>query len=138
MLAASLVLTGCQASDGAVAEGAGYPWGPVTMTAGANPGSGFDITIRAVVDALVKERIATVPLPVENRPGNIGADFLATMVQQYQGRDNQVSVTSLSMMMNELRGISEYGYDDVTMSTAREPLPPHAACRPSVCRFCAG
>ena len=85
------------------------------MTAGANPGSGFDITIRSVVDALQKEHLVDVPLPVENRPGNSGADFLATMVEQYRGDDDQVSVTSLAMMMNELRGVSKYGYDDVTM-----------------------
>lgn len=114
MLAASLILTGCQDSE-PVSAGEGYPAGPVTMTAGANPGSGFDITIRSVVEALQNEDIVDVPLPVENRPGAIGADFLATMVEQYKGQDNQVSVTSLSMMMNELRGISEYGYDDVTM-----------------------
>jgi putative tricarboxylic transport membrane protein len=114
LLAASLVLAGCQDSKPAASEEA-YPSGPVTMTAGANPGSGFDITIRAVVDALQKEKLVTVPLPVENRPGASGADFLATMVEQHKGADNQVSVTSLSMMMNELRGKSKYGYDDVTM-----------------------
>jgi len=114
VLAAVLVLTGCQKSEPAAA-GQDYPAGPVTMTAGANPGSGFDITIRSVVDALEKEKLVDVPLPVENRPGKIGADFLATMVEQYKGKDDQVSVTSLSMMMNELRGISPYGYDDVTM-----------------------
>lgn len=85
------------------------------MTAGANPGSGFDITIRAVVEALQSERLMDVPLPVENRPGNSGADFLAQMVEQYKGKDDEVSVTSLSMMMNELLGKSDYGYDDVTM-----------------------
>lgn len=114
MLAASLLLTGCQTSAQPPAAPA-YPSGAVTMTAGANPGSGFDITIRAVVDALEKEKIVEVALPVENRPGNIGADFLATMVEECKGRDDQVSVTSLSMMMNEYRGISEYGYRDVTM-----------------------
>lgn len=114
ILAAALLLTGCQKSEQDSATPP-YPSGPVTMTAGANPGSGFDITIRAVVDALEKEKIVDVALPVENRPGNIGADFLATMVDQYRGRDDQVSVTSLSMMMNEFRGISEYGYRDVTM-----------------------
>jgi putative tricarboxylic transport membrane protein len=113
-LVASLILTGCQ--DPERASGAeGYPPGPVTMTAGANAGSGFDITIRSVVDALQKENIVDVPLPVQNRPGASGADFLATMVEQYKGDDQQVSVTSLSMMMNELRGKSKYGYDDVTM-----------------------
>lgn len=114
LLAATLVLTGCQDSTPAAAEPA-YPSGPVTMTAGANPGSGFDLTIRAVVDSLQKEHIVNVPLPVENRPGGIGAAFLATMVEQYRGRDDQVSVTSLSMMMNQLRGLSKYGYTDVTM-----------------------
>lgn len=114
LLAASLALTGCQQSDQTSEEPA-YPSGPVTMTAGANPGSGFDITIRAVVEALQQERLVDVPLPIENRPGNSGADFLAEMVEQYQGKDDEVSVTSLSMMMNELLGKSKYGYDDVTM-----------------------
>jgi putative tricarboxylic transport membrane protein len=115
MLAASLLLTSCQGADQASSGGEGYPSGPVTMTAGANPGSGFDITIRSVVEALQKEKIVEVPLPVQNRPGAIGAVFLATMVEKYRGDDDQVSVTSLAMMMNELRGMSEYGYDDVTM-----------------------
>jgi putative tricarboxylic transport membrane protein len=79
----------------------------MTMTAGANPGSGFDLTMPAVVDTLQKEKIVNVPLPVQNRPGGSGADFLSTMVQQYRGDDDQVSVTSLSMMMNELRGKSK-------------------------------
>lgn len=116
ILAASLILTGCQNSQGDTDADAGsYPSGPVTMTAGAGPGSGFDITIRAVVEALTTENLVKVPLPVQNRPGGSGADFLATMVEQYKGNDDQVSVTSLSMMMNELRGKSQYGYDDVTM-----------------------
>ena len=114
IVAAALLLTGCQSSTPA-ADTEPYPTGPVTMTAGANPGSGFDVTIRAVVEALQKERLVDVPLPVENKPGGSGADFLATMVEQYRGAADHVSVTSLSMMMNELRGTSKYGYDDVTM-----------------------
>lgn len=114
VVASTLVLTGCQDAESAPAADA-YPSGPVTMTAGANPGSGFDLTIRSVVDALQKDGIVDVPLPVQNRPGASGADFLATMVEQDRGRDDQVSVTSLSIMMNELRGASKYGYDDVTM-----------------------
>jgi putative tricarboxylic transport membrane protein len=114
MLAASLILTGC-ADSGRTSDGHGYPSGPVTMTAGANPGSGFDVTIRSVVEALQKEKLVDVPLPVQNRPGGSGAHFLATMVERFKGVDDQVSVTSLSMMMNQLRGKSKYGYDDVTM-----------------------
>lgn len=114
VLAASLMLTGCQSSEPA-ADAPSYPTGPITMTAGANPGSGFDITIRSVVEALEQEGIAKVPLPVQNKPGGSGADFLATMVEQYEGAADQISVTSLAMMINELRGASTYGYDDVTM-----------------------
>lgn len=97
------------------ATAAPYPSGAVTMTAGAGPGSGFDLTIRSVVDALQGERIVNVPLPVQNRPGNSGSDFLATMVEQYRGADDQLSVASLATMMNQVRGVSRYGYTDVTM-----------------------
>ena len=97
------------------ATAAPYPTGPVTMTAGAGPGSGFDLTIRSVVDALQAERIVNVPLPVQNRPGNSGSDFLAAMVEQYRGADDQLSVASLATMMNQIRGVSRYGYRDVTM-----------------------
>lgn len=109
--AAAIALTGCQDAGSA----RDYPSGPVTMTAGANPGSGFDLTIRGVVEALQQDKIVEVPLPVQNRPGASGADFLATMVEQYRGDDDQISVTSLSIMMNKLRGQSRYGYTDVTM-----------------------
>ena len=114
VMAICLLTTACQKSDASPIDG-NYPSGPITMTAGANPGGGFDITIRSVVDALQKEHLVDVPLPVENRPGASGADFLATMVEQYRGDDDQISVTSLAMMMNEIRGVSKYGYDDVTM-----------------------
>ncbi|BBZ35296.1 tripartite tricarboxylate transporter substrate binding protein [Mycolicibacterium confluentis] len=114
VLVVSLLLTACH-GFGPTAAAAPYPTGPVTMTAGANPGSGFDLTIRSVVDALQAEHLVDVPLPVQNRPGASGADFLATMVEEYNGADNQVSVTSLSMMANQLSGNSRYGYQDVTM-----------------------
>ncbi|GGG16475.1 tricarboxylic transport membrane protein [Rhodococcoides trifolii] len=117
-VAAVLLLAGCSQSEptaAPTAEPAVYPTGPVTMTAGATTGSGFDLTIRSVVDALQKEKIVDVPLPVENRPGGSGADFLATMIADHRGAGDQVAVTSLSMMVNQSRGTSKYGYDDVTM-----------------------
>ena len=114
VIAATIALTGCQSAGGS-SQAAKYPTKPVTMTAGADPGSGFDLTIRSVVETLQKENVVKVPMPVENRPGAIGAVFLATMVERHKGADDQVSVTSLSMMTNELRGMSDYGYDDVTM-----------------------
>lgn len=112
-VAVTLTLTGC-ATEEPTAD-VTYPAGPVTMTAGADEGSGFDLTIRSVVDALQKERIVDIPLPVQNRPGGSGADFLASMVRDHKGADDQIAVTSLSMMVNQVRGTSDLGYTDVTM-----------------------
>uniref|UniRef100_UPI0022775E86 Bug family tripartite tricarboxylate transporter substrate binding protein n=1 Tax=Streptomyces adelaidensis TaxID=2796465 RepID=UPI0022775E86 len=113
--AVMFVATGCATTDDKDADGSNYPSGSVNMTAGADPGSGFDMTIRSVVETLKKENIADVPLPVENRPGASGAVWLAQMVERHKRADDQISVTSLSMMANQLRGTSKYGYKDVTM-----------------------
>jgi putative tricarboxylic transport membrane protein len=114
VLVSLLFLIGCQRTE-PVSEPTRYPSAPIIMTAGAGPGSGFDLTIRSVVEALQDAHLVDVPLTVENRPGRSGADQLATMVEQHAGADDQISVTSLSMMMNQIRGVSPYGYRDVTM-----------------------
>ncbi|MGU3294698.1 tripartite tricarboxylate transporter substrate binding protein [Williamsia sp. M5A3_1d] len=120
LVVSSVLVAGCGDSKPVVTESSrsevsSYPTGPVTMSAGAGPGSGFDLTIRAVVNALQVEKIVSVPLPVQNRPGGAGADLLADMVQNRRGADDQIAVTSLSMMLNQLEGRSRYGYTDVTM-----------------------
>lgn len=104
-------------TGGAAAEEGGedYPSGPITMTVGADPGSGFDLTLRTVVSLLQQEEIVEVPMPIENRPGAASAVWTAQMVEQHAGVDDQVSVTSLVMMTNHARGQSDYNYDDVTM-----------------------
>lgn len=114
LMAAVLLTSGC-ADSGPSDSATAYPTGPVTMSAGAGLGSGFDLTIRAVADALRTDRIVNVPLPVQNRPGGAGADLLAAMVRDRRGADDQIAVTSLSMMLNQLEGRSPYGYADVTM-----------------------
>src|SRR5690625_5022612 len=48
-------------------EGGDYPKGPVTVTAPAEPGSGWDTTARAMVEALQTEDIVSTPLPVQNK-----------------------------------------------------------------------
>lgn len=116
-LAASLLLlSACSDAtpSGADAED-DYPSGPITMYAGAGAGSGFDTTIRSVVASLDEEGIVDVDLPVENVEGDVGGTLLAQMIEEHEGADDQVAVTSLAMMANELSGLSDYGYDDVTM-----------------------
>lgn len=109
-----LSLSACSGSEGG-GDGDSYPDVPITMTAGAEPGSGFDVTIRTLVDVLQSEQIVDTAMPIENRPGAAGAVWLEQMVERHEGADDQLSVTSLVMMTNAGRGLSEYNYEDVTM-----------------------
>lgn len=114
--ATALTLAACGQSGDAGGEAAGdYPSGPVKIIAPADPGSGWDLTARAVAADLAKEKIVTTPLPVENKPGGVGTVFLAEMVEQMGGQDDTIAVTSMAMNVNAAMGQTEYNYDDVTM-----------------------
>lgn len=63
---------------------------------------------------MIKSAFGTV-IAILLTAGGSGAHFVATMVQHERGAHNQVAVTSLSMMVNQLSGKSAYGYRDVTM-----------------------
>ncbi|WP_202619208.1 tripartite tricarboxylate transporter substrate binding protein [Ornithinimicrobium cavernae] len=115
-LAFGLTLTACSDDGGSGSgDGSDYPSGPITMTAGADPGSGFDLTLRTLVQVIQQEGLVEVPMPIENRPGAASAVWTAQMVEQHAGADDQVAVTSLVMMTNNARGQSDYNTDDVTM-----------------------
>lgn len=122
--ATALTLAACGQSGGDDQTATGgeaasdYPDGPVKMIAPADPGSGWDLTARAVSADLTKERIVTTPLPVENAPGAVGTVFLAEMVEQMSGQDDTIAVTSMAMNVNAVMGQTEYNYDDVTMLAA--------------------
>ena len=107
---------GTDAGDDAAAGG--YPKGPVKIVAPADPGSGWDLTARAVAADLAKEKIVTTPLPVENKPGAVGTVFLADMVEQQKGKDDVIAVTSMAMNVNTAMGQTPYSYEDVTMIAA--------------------
>lgn len=112
-------LAACGGDNGGGGEAGGdYPSGPVTVVAPADPGSGWDLTARAVTADLAREGIVTTPLPVENRPGAVGTVFLAEMVERNAGRDDIIGATSLAMNVNTAMGQTEYSYEDVTMIAA--------------------
>ncbi|GAA5165372.1 tripartite tricarboxylate transporter substrate binding protein [Ornithinimicrobium tianjinense] len=120
--ATALTLAAC-GSDGADsgaddAAAGDYPKGPVKVIAPADPGSGWDLTARAVAADLAKEKIVTTPLPVENKPGAVGTVFLADMVEQQKGKDDVIAVTSMAMNVNTAMGQTPYSYKDVTMIAA--------------------
>lgn len=111
----ALVVSGCSGKAKAPGEGEDYPKGPVTVTAPAEPGSGWDTTARALVEALQKEDIVSTPLPVQNRPGGTGCSWITSMMQQEKGKDDQIAITSLASQTMKARGLCKYGPQDTTL-----------------------
>lgn len=115
-LVVGLAATGCGGGNASTADSKkDYPVGPIKMTVGGAPGSGFDLTMRTLTDVIGKNDIVDVPTPIDNRPGADGALWASQMIDKYSGADDRLSVTSLVMMTNHARGKSEFNYDDVTM-----------------------
>ena len=111
----TLVVTGCGNKAQAPGEGSDYPKGPVTVSAPAEPGSGWDTTARALVEALQKEDVVTTPLPVQNKPGGTGCTWMTSMMQQQKGKDDQIAITSLASQTMKARGLCEYAPQDTTL-----------------------
>ncbi|HWO77812.1 MAG TPA: tripartite tricarboxylate transporter substrate-binding protein [Bacillus sp. (in: firmicutes)] len=122
-LSVLVVLVGCSSSSsGGTGGDAGsndenvYSDGkPVTLVAPASPGSGWDLTARALVEVFTKEGLVDFPVPVVNEAGATGAVSLSQLVTAKKGAADKISVTSTPIMSNYLRGLSEYSYEDVTM-----------------------
>ncbi|GAA1556311.1 Bug family tripartite tricarboxylate transporter substrate binding protein [Brevibacterium picturae] len=111
----ALVATGCGNKAQPPGEGGDYPTGPVTVSAPAEPGSGWDTTARALVEALQKEEIVSTPLPVKNQPGGTGCMWMTSMMQQEKGKDDQIAITSLASQTMKARGLCEFGPEDTTL-----------------------
>jgi putative tricarboxylic transport membrane protein len=121
---ATLVFASCGSPDGAVGGGeAGggrqdaenYPTQPVTLTAPADPGSGWDTTARALVEAMEKEDLTDTPITVQNRTGATGCVWLGEVINNHKGDDQYITVTSTPIMSTELRGQCPHHYTDVEM-----------------------
>jgi putative tricarboxylic transport membrane protein len=114
---ACLVLTSCGGAFETESQdaGANYPSQPVTLTAPAEPGSGWDTTARALAQTMEQESLTDSPLPVQNRTGATGCVWHKSMVNDYAGDPYQIAVTSTPIMSNFLRGDCDLTYRDVTM-----------------------
>ena len=112
-----LLAGGCGAFDTSEQRaGSGdYPSKPVTLTAPAEPGSGWDTTARAMAEAMEKEGLADTSMPVQNRTGATGCVWLEQMVNDHAGDPYQIAATSTPIMSNHLRGDCDPTYEDVTM-----------------------
>jgi putative tricarboxylic transport membrane protein len=114
---ACLALTSCGSAFETESQEAGgnYPSQPVTLTAPAEPGSGWDTTARALAQTIQEEQLTDTPLPVQNRTGATGCVWHNAMVHDHAGDPYQIAVTSTPIMSNFLRGDCDETYRDVTM-----------------------
>lgn len=94
------------------ASASNYPEKPVKFFALSGPGSGFDTTTRAVANALTKEKLVKVPLPIENSPNSTQAMTLAAT--RFKGDPYMISVNSIAGMYRYATGIVKYNHRDYT------------------------
>ncbi len=116
LAATVLVLSGCQGRAQPPGEGGDYPSGPVTVTAPAEPGSGWDTTARAVTEAL-RRATSSSPRPCRCRTGRAARAHVADDddAKQDKGKDDQIAITSLASQTMKARGLCEYGPQDATL-----------------------
>jgi putative tricarboxylic transport membrane protein len=108
-----LVIAGC--GSGTKKEAVPqYPTKPITVIAPAGPGSGWDLTARAVTQVLTEKKIVPVPMPVENRAGGGGAVALSHVVENKKGADDTLVVYSPPLLLINLNGQTKYSYKDLT------------------------
>lgn len=95
------------------ATAAEYPPHTINMVAPAGAGGGWDLTIRTVAKTLKDTGIVESNMPVINRPGGGGAVNLAYM-QTQKGKGDLISVYSPPILLTNLTGLTQYGYQDTT------------------------
>jgi putative tricarboxylic transport membrane protein len=114
--AAVLLASSCSAFQAPSEDTAqNYPAEPVTLTAPAEPGSGWDTTARALAETMQKEDLTDTALPVQNRTGATGCVWHQQMVSDYASDPYQIAVTSTPLMSNYLRGDCDRTYKEVKM-----------------------
>ena len=107
--------TGCSSADSGGDTTGEYPTKPVSISVGSEPGSGWDITARAIVDSMQREKLDDTNITVQNQPGAVGCVLLNKMINNYKGDDHKIAMTSTPLFSNELRGQCDRSYTEITM-----------------------
>lgn len=107
----AMTLTGCVGAR--TSDSSNYPKGALEFIAPSGAGGGWDLTIRTVAKVLKDTDLVSVPMPVTNNAGSGGGVNLAYM-QTQKGSEKLISVYSPPILLIELNGSSEYGYENTT------------------------
>ncbi len=116
VLSVLLLLVSCDYSPAEVPATSDYPRKSIEMIAPAGPGSGYDLTIRAVAQCLMDTKMVPVPLPITNKPGGGG---VATLEYENADADDILAVFSPPICMINLNGSTELNYRENTTPIAR-------------------
>ncbi len=112
-----LILSASLAAEGQKDASAGghvvYPKGVLDFVAPGGAGGGWDLTIRTTAKVLKDSGLVKVPMPVRNNPGAGGSVHLASL-QEKKGDDKIITVYSPPLILTNLAGTTELGYQDVT------------------------
>lgn len=90
-----------------------YPTKPIMIMAPSGAGGGWDTTARTVALILQQEKIVLQSLQVFNREGGSGTVGLTELITQNRKNPYMMMVTSPPIILNQLTGISQYGYKDI-------------------------
>ena len=113
-----LLLISCDYSSAEVPATNGYPRKSIEMIAPAGPGSGYDLTIRAVAQCLMDTKMISVPLPITNKPGGGGIATLEYLDENADA-DDILAVFSPPICMINLNGSTTLNYRENTTPIAR-------------------
>ncbi len=104
LLAIVTLATGCDSPESAPNSAAlpptaaGYPDGPITLIAPANPGGGWDQTARHLQQVLGNSGLLGVPVEVVNRGGAGGTIGLADLVSRHRSNPRTLMVFGQVML----------------------------------------
>lgn len=110
-------VAGCQKAEVAATESI-YPLAAVEMIAPAGNGSGYDLTIRSIVQCLKNTGLVSVPLPVTNKPGG-GGRISLEYLDKVRGMDHVISIYSPPLCLINLNGSTELNYAEDTTPIAQ-------------------
>lgn len=115
-LRAALVVLAAAALIAAAGQGnaqQAYPTKSVQLVPAGSPGGGLDIHARAIEQALTMEKMLDKPFTILHKGGG-GGNLLTSYLVNQKGNGYAIGINSNRVLLNELMGTIEYGYQDLT------------------------
>lgn len=113
-----LTLAGCFPTQSIPAQAPVYPREAISMISPSGPGSGYDLTIRAIAKCLLNANLVSVPLPITAIPGGGGVVALE-FLERNRGSDDVIAIYSPPINLIHLNGSTSMNHRENTTPIAR-------------------